>query len=269
MAGLPRGFLPGRSPLTRLAAGAFASLAVLLASTNVPALASHRGVDRLFDAAFSVLLPAATPRPLPDLNDGRSAVSARWRDSLARFAQSDADHPPAAGGIVFVGSSSISLWKGLESQFAPAEVTRRGLGGARMSDCLHYLDRLVLPYTPRLVVVYAGDNDLAEGVSPQAVLADYIALVGRVHDELPDARIAFVSVKPSPSREALAPLVRRTNALIAAYTRNDRQLDYIDIHSRMLDASGRARPELFQPDGLHPNAAGYAVWQTVIADHLR
>lgn len=263
--------LPDSGRLTRNWAIATAAFAIATASLSSATPAFGARLDRMFDAAFSaVLSESVTPSQVgDDLDDGRSAVSNRWRGSLAGFSQSDSRHMPRPGGVVFVGSSSISLWGDLESQFGVETIVKRGLGGAKMSDCVHYLDRLVLPYRPRLVVVYAGDNDLAEGVSPQAVLDSYADLVREVRAVLPDTRVAFMSIKSSPSREGLMPLARQTNALIEAYTKSDPALDYVDIHSVMLDASGHVRPELFQADGLHPNAAGYATWKTALVNHLR
>ena len=199
-----------------------------------------------------------------------AAIDARWRESFAAFAEADRAKAPLPGGILFVGSSSIRLWNDLETQFGPgARVLKRGFGGSQLSDCVRYLDQLVLPYQPRLVVVYAGDNDLAGGSTPQQVLASFQAFVDGVHRALPETRIAFISIKPSPLRAALLPQVREANALIAAYSRRSPRLDYIDVYSPMVDAAGQPRGELFLPDRLHLNAAGYALWTAVVADHLR
>ena len=196
-------------------------------------------------------------------------VDARWRESLDAFALADEAQAPQPGGVLFVGSSSIRLWSGLETQFAGETIVKRGFGGSRMFDCAEYLERLVLPYKPRLVIVYAGDNDLAEGRTPQQVLASFSAFVEGVRRALPDTRIAYLSIKPSPLRSALMPQVVETNALVADYSRHTPNLDYIDIYSKMLDEQGQPRAELFLPDALHLNTQGYALWRTVIADHLR
>ena len=138
-----------------------------------------------------------------------------------------------------------------------------------MLDCAEHLQQLVLPYKPRWVVVYAGDNDLAEGRSPSEVLASFTAFVEGVKRELPATRIAYLSIKPSPLREAMMPRVREANAMVEAYSRATRNLDYIDVYTRMLGADGKPRAELFLPDRLHLNAEGYALWKSVIAAHLK
>ncbi|MGE5117637.1 MAG: SGNH/GDSL hydrolase family protein [Betaproteobacteria bacterium] len=223
----------------------------------------YRSLSRRAAAALALAAAGAAAQPAAPLDD-------RWRDAFAAFAAADRAHAPQPGGVLFVGSSSIRLWDDLERQFDLAQpIVKRGFGGSRLADCARHVNRLVVPYRPRLVVVYAGDNDLAEGAAPERVLADYRRFVEAVHAALPATRIAFVSIKPSPSRLALLPDIRAANALIADYSRTQAGLDYIDVYSRMLDASGRPRAELFRPDALHLNAAGYALWQQVIAGHLR
>ena len=200
-----------------------------------------------------------------------AAVDARWRDSFDAFAAADRLRAPQPGGVLFVGSSSIRLWDGLESQFEVGlpGIVKRGFGGSRMADCTRYLDQLVLPYKPRLVVVYAGDNDLAEGRSPRDVLGDFRRFVSGVRATLPDTRIAYLSIKPSPLREILLPRIHEANALIADYVSKTSNLDYIDVHSKMLGPDGRPRADLYGADALHLNAAGYALWKAVVGQHLR
>ena len=196
-------------------------------------------------------------------------VAARWRESFAAFDAADAAAVPKPGGVVFVGSSSIRLWSDLEQQFQdPVAITKRGFGGSRMLDCTEHLQRLVLPYKPRLVVVYAGDNDLAEGRTPEQVLASFSDFVEGVHAALPETRIAYLSIKPSPLRATLMPAVQRTNALISAYAARQPLLSFVDVYTRMLGADGRPRAELFSADALHLNAEGYALWKSVIDESL-
>lgn len=219
-------------------------------------------------AAFGMARAHAQALPRPAAA-GKSDVEARWRDSLEAFAAADLAHAPQTGGVLFVGSSSIRLWNDLEQQFEqqPA-VIKRGFGGSRLSDVARYLDRLVLPYAPRLVIVYAGDNDLAEGASPQEVMASFATLAQGVRTALPETRIAYLSIKPSPLRASLMPAIRQANALIEHYAAGQAGMDYIDIYSPMLDAQGQPRAELFLEDRLHLNARGYALWKEAIAPHL-
>jgi lysophospholipase L1-like esterase len=214
------------------------------------------------EPTLAALAPQAPP--------ASAAPDARWQDSFEAFAAADKAHAPPPGGVVFVGSSSIRLWKDLEQEFDASQgIVKRGFGGSRMSDCARYVGRLVLPYKPHLVVVYAGDNDLAEGRSPQDVLTSFRHFVESVRKALPETRVAYLSIKPSPLRQSLMPAMRETNALIAQYSKTQPNLDYIDVFSKMLDANGRPRSELYRADALHLNADGYALWKTVISAHLR
>lgn len=196
--------------------------------------------------------------------------AARWQDSFDQFAAADRQRLPEAGGVLFVGSSSIRLWDGLEDDFrALPVVIKRGFGGSRLSDCSDNLSRLVLPYKPRQIIVYAGDNDLAEGATPAEVLASFERFVEGVQRELPRSRIAYLSIKPSPSRAALMDSARRTNELIRAYAAERSGVHYIDIFGKMLGADGQPRADLFGPDRLHLNRDGYALWRREIALHLQ
>ena len=214
--------------------------------------------------------PVVAPPSLAAETVQLAAIDPRWSASMEAFSAADLRQAPQPGGVVFVGSSSIRLWNNLETSFSDQPVViKRGFGGSQLIDCVKLVHRLVLPYKPRMVVVYAGENDLAEGVSPWAVTQRFADFVRTVKTELPDARIAFVSIKPSPSRAGMLTAVRETNQMIKAYSLTEPRLDFIDVFSQMVDANGQPRPELFLGDRLHLNADGYAVWQRIIAQHLK
>lgn len=210
-------------------------------------------------ADTAATLAAAAPPP----------AYARWKSSLAAFAKSDQEQPPASGGVLFVGSSSIRMWSSLSQDFRQIPVViNRGFGGSTLADCSTLLRELVTKYKPQEVLVYAGDNDLAAGAMPADVLQSFASFVSGVRAELPDTRISYISIKPSPLRSALIPKIRDANTLISNYAQTLQGVRYIDIYSPMLNASGEPRPELFLPDRLHLNEAGYQLWQSVIAAHL-
>lgn len=198
-----------------------------------------------------------------------AAAYTRWRASIDAFSAQDRERPPAAGAVLFVGSSTIRFWSHLAQDFRHVPVIlNRGFGGSTMADCSLLVRDLVTRYQPRQVVVYAGDNDLAEGRTPQQVLASLQSFVHTVRSELPSVRLAYISIKPSPSRAALLPRIRETNALIADYVATLHDAKYIDIFTPMLGADGLPRHDLFLKDALHMNDAGYAIWQGVITSHL-
>lgn len=211
--------------------------------------------------------PVVTPGPV--LTPGPVVTPADpWADAIAAFARADQD-APRSGGVVFVGSSSFRLWEDLEQRFKTHAALNRGFGGSTLADCLRHLDRLVLPHKPRVVVVYAGDNDLAMGRTPQEVFDDFLALTRRVHERLPRTEIVFVSIKPSPARADLLDRIRDTNTRVRNHiAKHPRHLRYVDVFSPMLDGNGRPRPELFGQDALHLNAEGYALWTSLISPVL-
>lgn len=194
----------------------------------------------------------------------------RWKKELDAFAAADRQQMPPPGGVVFVGSSSIRFWNGLETTFADQPVViKRGFGGSRLSESADLVHRLVLPYQPRLVVLYAGENDIHEGVSPPELLAQFQRFVQQVQGALPTTRVAFMSIKPSPSRAAFVPAMREANLLIQTFVLQHDNLDYIDVHTAMLDHDGRPRPELFVRDQLHLSVEGYGLWRQIVSAHLR
>lgn len=229
-------------------------------------------------ALCAALLPVAgawaTPAPVSVPAGAETAALpapyARWQSSMDAFAAADQAGLPQAGGVLFVGSSTIRLWTDLREDFRQLPVViNRGFGGSTMADCNYFVKRLVLQYRPRQVIVYAGDNDLAEGRSPAQVLESLRSFVTTVRGELPGTRISYVSIKPSPLRSALLPQIREANGLLAAYLRGVPDTDYIDIFSPMMAADGQPRDELFGPDRLHMNAAGYDLWQSAIRPYLQ
>ncbi|MEP6634859.1 MAG: SGNH/GDSL hydrolase family protein, partial [Luteimonas sp.] len=171
--------------------------------------------------------------------------------------------------VVCTASSSVRLWTTLARDFTDVAVLNRGFGGSQVRDAVHYADQIAIHYRPRAIVIYAGDNDIAAGRTPQQVLGDVRAFVARIRRDLPDTPIAYISIKPSPSRVEQIDAQRTANALVKAKLRRLTNVDYIDVSTPMLDATGRPRLELFGPDRLHMNDAGYALWCGIVAQHLQ
>ena len=197
------------------------------------------------------------------------AKPAAWLPEIDTLTRDDATHPPPANGIVFVGSSSIRFWTTLATDFPGLPVIGRGFGGSELADSVYYLDRVVLPYRPRTVVLYAGENDINAGKSPEAVADDFREFCARVRATLPGAQIIYIAMKPSPSRWAKHALFEQGNALIAAACARDPRLKFVDVWPAMLDTTGHPRPELFRADLLHMNPTGYAIWIRLLAPLLK
>lgn len=195
------------------------------------------------------------------------AEEGRWEKTIQAFEQKDAENPPPKGEIVFVGSSSIRMWK-TDQDFPGLTVINRGFGGSQTADSVEFAHRIVLPYEPRIVVLYAGDNDIAAGKAPEEVFEDTKAFFQLVHEALPKTRIAYVAIKPSILRWNLVDKMRAANLLIREYTETDNRLEFVDIDKPMLGEDGKPREELFIQDGLHLSRAGYDLWNSVIRPYL-
>lgn len=192
---------------------------------------------------------------------------ANWAADMAAFEKQDAEHPFAPGGIVFVGSSSVRLWD-LPKWFPRLPVLNRGFGGSQVDDSVHFVDLLAIKHKPRIVVFYAGDNDVAEGKSAEAVHGDFRRFVAAVRASLPETKVIFISIKPSILRWERRETQQAANRLIAADCEKDPKLEFLDVWPAMLGADGKPRKEIFREDGLHMNDAGYKIWVELLSPLL-
>lgn len=194
---------------------------------------------------------------------------AQWEDAIDKFDQQDSETPPAKDGIVFIGSSSIRRWDLLKyfDDLDPPPVNR-GFGGSQIVDATHFVDRLVLKHQPRTVVFYSGDNDIASGKSAADVASDFAEFCKATHAKLPEARIVWISIKPSPSRWRFGTEAQAANSRIRKVCDVDERLTFVDVWTPMLGDDGQPRPELFAKDMLHLNAAGYELWTNLVRPTL-
>lgn len=199
----------------------------------------------------------------------QSSSRAKWEKEISTLTAGDRTNPPPRNAILFVGSSSLRLWKTLAADFPGQKVINRGFGGSQISDVIEFTEQIVIPYKPRQILLYGGDNDIAAGESPAQVLVDFKTFVARARSQLPGVRIDFIAIKPSPSRWHLADKVREANRLIEDYTKTERNTGYIDVFTPMLGQDGAPRAELFVSDNLHLNEKGYALWREIIGPRLQ
>lgn len=205
----------------------------------------------------------ALPRPVLSLFawlalvSGVHASPAQWHDQVAALAARSLDRPV---DVVFIGSSSVRMWKSLAQDFPRWRTANCGFGGSQLADSVFYFDQLITPRAPRAVVLYAGENDLAASITPEQLLADFHAFRERLHVVRPATRLIYLSCKPSPVRAAQLDKFRAANALIATACAADPICIFVDVFTPMLDDRGQPRVELFGPDRLHMSAAGYALW---------
>lgn len=193
----------------------------------------------------------------------------RFEREIRAFEESDRVSPPASGSILFVGSSSIRLWKTVAADMAPMPVLNRGFGGATIGEVNHYFSRIVAKYTPKLLVFYAGENDLYMGMSVDSVLNDFNRFRDSVATRLPHCRMIFIGIKPSPARWAAEPVFLEANARFRTICDKDPAWTYLDVTAAMSTPTGRPRNDIYRADSLHMNAAGYAEWTKLLKPVLK
>lgn len=190
-----------------------------------------------------------------------------WSE-IEAFQKQDSLAMPAKNGIVFVGSSSIRMWKDAEQTFKKYQVINRGFGGSTLAEAITYLDYLVFPYEPRQVVIYSGENDVAGGVSATETFQRFKTLVTKIRAKQAELPLVYLSMKESPSRKQHRDTLLKANNMIKDYMSTLSKAVYVDVNAKMLDKDGSTRPELFREDMLHMKKEGYDIWKKALQPHL-
>jgi lysophospholipase L1-like esterase len=189
----------------------------------------------------------------------------RFEPSILAFETEDAKIENKTNKILFVGSSSWYYWKTIHQDLAPLPILNRGFGGATIPELIHYAQRIIIPYQPQAIAIYAGENDICstQNKSPQQVLQSYKQLSEILSQKLPNSKIYFVSLKRSPSRRQYWPQVNQTNQLIASYCAKKGQT-FIDINPLLFYPNGTVKAQLYTKDSLHLNNLGYQAYTSYI-----
>lgn len=192
-------------------------------------------------------------------------------DEIQHFKKLDSAHFPPKNAVLFVGSSSIRKWEDVQDYFPDETVINRGFGGSELTDAIRYANDIIIPYHPREIVIYSGENDLAyaDSITPVIVLKRFETLFNIIRSAMPAIPIIYVSIKPSPSREKLMPEMEEANKLIKQFLKKKSKTVFVDVYHKMLDKRGKPMPDIFLADSLHMNAKGYRIWQKAIEPYLR
>lgn len=190
--------------------------------------------------------PAATANPF-----------AKWEKEIAAMEAADKTSPPPKGAVMFIGSSTIRMWKSLASDFPEHKVINRGFGGSQIVDATHFAPRVIFPAAPSVVFLRSGGNDIHAGKSAEQVFGDYKAFVAAVHEKLPDAQIIYLGLCPTIARIKEVAEGNKLNALIREFAGKNPKLKYVDCEDMTVGSDGQPRADLFVADKLHLSEAGY------------
>jgi lysophospholipase L1-like esterase len=191
----------------------------------------------------------------------------RFEAEIRAFEDWDRKNEFPRDAVLFVGSSSIRMWPTAES-FPELPIINRGFGGSHAADVNHFIERVVLKYSPRIIVYYAGDNDIADNKSPQRVCEDFETFVNHVQKRLPKTSIVYLPIKPSLARWQKWQQMKEVNSQIKKRTEKNKRVLYVDTATPMLGSDGRPRSELFLDDSLHLNDRGYRLWTDILKPQL-
>lgn len=171
--------------------------------------------------------------------------------------------------VVFTGSSSIRMWRDVQTFYSDINAINTGFGGSHMSDLLFYLDELVLKHKPQKVFIYEGDNDVSDSKKSVNILITTTQVVNRIKESLPEAEILLISPKPSISRWQLKENYEQLNGMLEKYSSTTEGVTFIDVWNPMLNEQGTPLSDIFLEDNLHMNSKGYEIWGRVIGEYLK
>jgi lysophospholipase L1-like esterase len=199
-----------------------------------------------------------------------NAISQPFINEIKAFRRADSTSMPPQNAILLIGSSSFTNWKDVAKYFPEHTIINRGFGGSSLPHMTMYAEDIIFKYNPKQIIIYCGENDLTGGPS---ITADTIfnrvkKLHQLIRSRYKKVPIAYISMKPSPSREKYLETMQKGNAMIKSFMEHEKRSSYIDVYSSMLDANGKILTHIFLSDKLHMNAEGYKIWQGVIAPYL-
>jgi len=203
-----------------------------------------------------------------------SAITAQlpppFYEDIQAFKAQDKDSMPPKEAILFVGSSSFTMWKDVQDYFPGYQIINRGFGGSTLQDVIRYADDVILPYQPKQIVIYCGENDLAydDSLYPAQVKERFERLFNIIRGKYKKVPVVYISIKPSPSRQNLMPKFNVANVMIKNFLKKKKQTTFIDVYHAMLEEDGTPMKDIFIEDNLHMNAKGYRIWQKLIEPYL-
>jgi lysophospholipase L1-like esterase len=191
-------------------------------------------------------------------------------NEIRAFRKADSIKAPAKDAILLIGSSSFTNWKDVSNYFPGKTIINRGFGGSSLPHMIMYAEDVIFKYNPKQILIYCGENDLTGGpsITADTVFERLKTLYTLIRSRYKKAPIAYISMKPSPSREKYLVTMQKANEQIKTFMEKQKRAAYIDVYHSMFDAEGKILTNIFLSDKLHMNAAGYKIWQGIIAPYL-
>ncbi|HTH32465.1 MAG TPA: GDSL-type esterase/lipase family protein [Lacibacter sp.] len=201
---------------------------------------------------FVIVINAQSKEPFPFWNE------------VQKFKTADSVSFPASNQILLIGSSSFTLWEDVQTYFPDRKILNRAFGGSTIADVIRYRYDVIFPYQPKQIVIYCGENDFASSdtVTVETVVNRFVTLFTYIRAKYKNVPLAYVSMKPSPSRVHLMPKYKEGNKRIQTFLATKPNTKFVDVYSVMLTSAGEPMPDIFKEDRLHMNAKGYAIWKT-------
>ena len=191
-------------------------------------------------------------------------------DDIQAFKKQDSISFPPKNAILFIGSSTFTMWKKVQDDFTGYTIINRAFGGSSLPDLIRYTDDIIFPYQPKQIVIYCGDNDLAgsDTITAQIVFERFKNLFQLIRSGMEKVPVVFVSIKPSPSRWHLKDKAIEANEMIRKYLKKKKRARFVSVWNAMLGPDGKPLDTLFLKDKLHMNEGGYTIWQKLIEPYL-
>ncbi len=204
------------------------------------------------------------------LHSALNGICQPFIKDIERFREIDELDPPPQNAILFIGSSSFTMWYDLQEQFPDYIIINRAFGGSTLEDQIRYVNDIVFPHNPKQIVIYCGENDFASSdlISVDIVFQRFVHLYNLIFDKYPEIKIAYVSMKPSPSRWHLAGKFIQGNRAIEQFLETKPYTNFIDVWEKMINSNSIPDSSIFLDDMLHMNQEGYKIWQNAIKPHL-
>lgn len=200
----------------------------------------------------------------------KAQENSTFYNEILKFKKQDSLEFPPKNAVLFIGSSTFTKWKDAQAYFPKHVIVNRGFGGSSLPNVINYIGEVVYPYHPKQVVIYCGENDLMNaGTTPQMVVDRTKKLIDLIRAKYPRVFIAYISIKPSPSRAKYIPQMKEANALIKVLISQTKRAKYINTADAMYDVDGQIMTDIFLKDNLHMNAKGYAIWRDIMEPYLK